>query len=105
MLIVVHCLAGRGKDLAAAALMQQFCKLSVGRIDLLNLADVHRKLVVGKIGDLILGHQEFLPSLESQTIGNLERSEAPSRCRDLRPIISEPFDPLSMRRIMVKRKM
>src|SRR5229473_249 len=75
--IVVRCLAHHSKDLATAALMQQFSEVSIGRSDLLNPADVHRKFVVVKSGDLILGHQDFLPS-RSRTISN------PKSFRELR---------------------
>ena len=57
--------------------MQQFSEVSIGRSDLLNSADVHRKFVVVKSGDLILGHQDFLPS-RSRTISN------PKSFRELR---------------------
>ena len=60
-MIVVRFSARSSKDLTTAALMQQFREFSIGRSDLLNLTDMHIKLVVVKIGDLALGYQEFLP--------------------------------------------
>jgi len=55
--------------------MQQFSEFAIGRSDLLNSTDVHIELVIVKIGDLVLGHQEFLLN-RRQTLGNLNRSEA-----------------------------
>ena len=61
-LIAVRFRTDRSINLATTALMQQFSEFSIGRSDLLNSTDLHIKFVVVKISDLLLGHQEYLPT-------------------------------------------
>src|SRR5260370_1177855 len=72
-----------GITLATAALIQQFGELTMGRSDLLNPTDVHFKIMVVKIGELIPSHPEFLPA------PGRRGPASPARCHPLTPNMTE----------------